>query len=83
MVPSQHANTQGKTYQEKGKVLLKGWPVVQGSQADCANGRRWEGLIKQGPYQEDNFLDTADGTTGSEGFSRLAQKEPLNGFRKL
>ena len=24
MVPSQHANTQGKTYQQKGKVLLKG-----------------------------------------------------------
>ena len=51
-------------------------------------GERWgvelkHGWLKQGPYQEDNFLDTADGTTGSEGFSRLAQKEPLNGFRKL
>ena len=45
MVPSKHANTQGKTYQQKGKVLLKGWPVAQGFHADCVNGRRRGGRV--------------------------------------
>lgn len=62
IVPLQHANTQGKTYQQKVRVLLKAWAIAQRLHIDCVNGRETGGKVwcKQGYYCEDNFLDKTD-----------------------